>query len=41
MKYLKIDNNLFIENRKKLKNRLAKNTLAILRKQSNQQRGVD
>ena len=29
MKYLKIDNNLFIENRKKLKNRLAKNTLAI------------
>ena len=29
MKYLKIDNNLFIENRKKLKNNLAKNTLAI------------
>ena len=29
MKYLKIDNNLFIENRKKLKNKLAKNTLAI------------
>tara|TARA_Y100001954_G_scaffold133526_1_gene142647 strand:+ start:7918 stop:9195 length:1278 start_codon:yes stop_codon:yes gene_type:complete len=29
MKYLKIDNNLFIENRKKLKNSLAKNTLAI------------
>ena len=29
MKYLKIDNNLFVENRKKLKNKLAKNTLAI------------
>ena len=29
MKYLKIDNNLFIENRKKLKNKLKKNTLAI------------
>lgn len=29
MKYLKIDNNLFIGNRKKLKNKLAKNTLAI------------
>ena len=29
MKYLKIDNKLFIENRKKLKNSLAKNTLAI------------
>ncbi|MAO71600.1 MAG: X-Pro aminopeptidase [Flavobacteriales bacterium] len=30
MKYLKIDNNLFIRNRKKLKNKLAKNTLAII-----------
>ena len=29
MKYLKIDNNLFVANRKKLKNKLAKNTLAI------------
>ena len=29
MKYLKIDNNLFVGNRKKLKNKLAKNTLAI------------
>ena len=29
MKYLKIDNSLFIGNRKKLKNKLAKNTLAI------------
>jgi len=29
MKYLKINNNLFAENRKKLKNKLSKNTLAI------------
>ena len=29
MKYLKIDNNLFVANRKKLKTKLAKNTLAI------------
>ena len=29
MKYLKIDNQLFIENRKKFRNKLNKNTLAI------------
>ena len=29
MKYLQIDNNLFVANRRKLKNKLAKNTLAI------------
>ena len=29
MKYLKINNNLFVENRIKFKNRLKKNTLAI------------
>ena len=29
MKYLQIENNLFIDNRKKFRNKLVKNTLAI------------